>query len=158
VATGGQASAEAPGAEGFAGTLFQAALDASQGQQWARQSPGGSERWWGTQGRRLDASVRICGVWPDLKEPKREACAAALRVPLLVLGEGASAIRAEAGYRSRGQAVREVLEHLSTGPCVLWRLLAGGQLVGLWGEPYTWDTARGRLTSLSFQGLGTDSG
>lgn len=153
----GRACTGAAEAEAFAGTFFQAALDASLEQSWLRESPGGSERWWGTQGRRLSASVRVCGVWPELEEPRREAVAAALGVALLVLREGASAIKARPGYRSRGHAVRTVLERVWAGPCVLARLMASGHLVGLWGEPYSWDAGTAQLRRLSFPGLGADS-
>lgn len=153
----GRASLGAAGGEPFGGTFFQAALDAALGQEWARESPGGSERWWGTQGRRLSASLLACGVWPQLEEAQREAVAAALGVALVLLREGAGLIAARPGYRSRGQAVRAVLERIWAGPCVLSRLMASGHLVGLWGEPYTWDAGRAQLRRISFRGLGTDS-
>jgi hypothetical protein len=157
VAPDGRSSAEVQtGAAAFAGTMFEAALDAARGQGWSRECPGGSDRWWGTQGRRLEASIRVCGVSPQLQEPEREAQGAALRVELLLLREGASALLAAPGYRSRGQAVHRVLERLSEGPCVLQRLMKSGHLARLWGPPFSWDPGTARLSRLWFRGPGTD--
>jgi hypothetical protein len=144
------------GAEAFGGTLFTAALDASVGVAWPREKPGGSERWWGGQGRHLETAVRVCGVSPALGEKAREAEAEALGIPLLCLREGAQAIVETPGYRSRGRAVRSVLNQLEAGPCVLWRLLASGKVAGVWGAAYEWDAKVGRLRLGRFQRTGTD--
>lgn len=155
VAPDGGAIVDGPGgAEAFEGTIFAAALAAAKGEAWDREHEGGSERWWGTQWRRLAVAQRISGVTPALGEPEREAMAAALGVTLLLLREQAQGISAAPGYRRRGQAVRAVLGALAGGPCVLSRLMAGGQLAGLWGAPHRWDPQGGQLRSLSFPGLG----
>ena len=154
VALDGKAIVDRPsGTEGFEGTIFEAALDASKGAAWDRSREGGGERWWGTQGRRVAAALKILGVAPGLGEVEREAMAAALGVALLLLCEQAYGIAATPGYRRRGQAVCAVLGQLGEGPCVLSLLMASGHLAGLWGAPLWWDTQSARLRSWSFRGL-----
>lgn len=154
VAPDGAAIVDGPGgAEAFFGTVFEAALDASKGEAWDRERVGGSERWWGTQGRGITAALRICGVTPGLGEAEREGIAAALGVGLLLLREQAQGIAAAPGYRRRGDAVRAVLGALAPGPCVLERLMASGHMAGLWGAPHGWDPQGARLRPYSFRGL-----
>ena len=136
-------------------TLFEAAADAAQGTAWARECPGGTSKWWGTQGRQVAVAVRLCGVLPALDPAAQQAQAAALRVEMLLLVEQARAIAAVPGYRSRGQAVGAVLDRVLCGPCVLERILAAGHLAGLWGMPLLWEPGTRRLRSLSFRGDGT---
>jgi hypothetical protein len=136
-------------------TVFEAAQDAAQGKPWARQFPGGTSKWWGTQGRHIGVAVAICGVAPALDPAAQLAQAAALHVEMLLLVEHSRAIAAAAGYRSRGQAVQAVLDRVLSGPCVLEHVLAAGHLAGLWGLPLLWDLRTRRLRSLSFRGDGT---
>jgi hypothetical protein len=143
------------GAESFAGTLLDAALDAAKATAWPRECPGGSARWWGKQGRHVAAAVRICGVAPDLDAAARQAQAAALWVETLLLIHGAQTIAAKPGYRSRGQAAVAVLGRLAPGPCVLQRVLAAGHLAGLWGPPWRWDAQARQLRRWAFRGDGT---
>ena len=79
-------------------TLFEAASDASRGQQWARSSDTGRPvRWWGTQGRHLELAAAFLGVAQDLSAKVRESIAAVLSVPTLVLHERSRT----RGYRAR---------------------------------------------------------
>ena len=154
VAPDGRAIVDLPcGAEAFEGTVFEAALDASEGAAWDRERAGGSERWWGTQWRRQAVALRICGVLPALGEKEREVVAAALGVELLLLREQAQRIASTPGYRRRGQGVSAVLGRLAVGPCLLWRLMAGGHLAGLWGPPLWWDAQAAQLRSFTFPGV-----
>ena len=138
------------GADAFVGTLFEAALDAAQGKPWQRVSPGGSDRWWGTQGERVQVATRLCGVAVGININLREALAAALQVGTLTLLGGASAIQARPGYQSRGLAARSVLEKLPEGACAIERLSVAGYLIGFWGQPYAWDPRINRLRQLDF--------
>jgi hypothetical protein len=154
VAPDGGVILEGPkGAAAFEGTVFAAALSASEGVAWDRARPGGSARWWGTQWRRLAVAQRICGLAPEIGEAERESAAAALGVALLLLREQAWRTAAAPGYRRRGKAVRAVLESLRQGPCVLSRLMASGHLAGLWGAPLWWEAQAGQLRSWSFRGV-----
>lgn len=139
------------GADSFVGTIFDASLDASQGHPWARVSPGGSDKWWGTQGQHIQVAMHLCGVAPGMNNPLREMLAAALQVETLRLLEGASDIAAAPGYRGRGEAVRSVLEELKSGTCAIERLSVTGHLIGLWGTPYVWDPGIDRLRQLDFE-------
>ena len=123
----------------FESTLFEAAVDASQGRAWARE-PGAvpSEQWWSTQGRHLSLASRIAGVAGILSDRMREAVALVLTVDTLSLRELARPV----GYRSVGRAVCTVLEQLGRGALAFARLLCCGHLIGHWGEPLHWDPKR----------------
>jgi len=71
------------GPERFCGTVFEAALDAAQGQAWPRESGDGGDRYWPSMWRRLAEAEVWLGVSPGLDERRRERCAAALSVDLL---------------------------------------------------------------------------
>jgi hypothetical protein len=137
------------GPERFCGTVFEAALDASRGRAWPRESGGGGDGYWPSMWRRLaDAEVWL-GVSPGLEERGRERCAADLLVDLLPLREGARAIGTAPGYRSRGAAVMKVLGELPEGLPLLERLLRAGHAAGLFGEPLVPVRPGGPLRSLA---------
>jgi len=139
------------GADRFAGTLFEAARDAARGTAWPRERSGGSERWWGTQDRRLEHAARLTGVAPGLTVEVRQELASLLDVDLLLLtGRSTST-----GYRDLGHAVCQVLDALRPGPCVVDRLGAAGAHVGLWGEPLRFDPSTGALRRHPFRATGT---
>lgn len=139
----------------FSGTLFDAALDASEGKAWPRNCPGGSDRWWGTQGRRLARAGLVAGVEPVTPHTLREQQACALDVGNLLLLDGVRTIETTPGYRARGQAVRSVLDRLSHGPRIFKRVSVSGHLAGLWGAPCEWDPRARRLRSWAFWQGGT---
>jgi len=108
----------------FAGTWFQAGLDAANGSAWLRENDTGSRlwgKWWRTQTRRLTAMTRLLGVDPALSEEQRELIASGLDVGLLVLNDARAMITDKPGYRSRGQAVVTVLEAMIETPCITGR-------------------------------------
>lgn len=143
----------APTARCWAGTLFEAAANGAHGRPWAREAPGGSPRWWSTQGRLLDLALVLTGTHPDLDQELRHRIAEVLQVPALVLLEGTGEIREQPGYRSRGKAVMAVLRRVGRG--LLRRLLAVGLLLGRWGRPLQF--VAGTLRPLtSFPASGTD--
>lgn len=151
-AIGSTAPAEGmTGAGTFVGTMFDASLDAAQGHPWSRESPGGSDKWWGTQGQHLQVATHLCGVAPEINKTLREMLASALKVRTLLLLEGSADVAAKPGYRSRGRAVGAVLEQLPSGPCAIERLSVAGHLIGYWGTPYVWDPGISRLRQLDFE-------
>lgn len=140
--------------EAFAGTLFEAALDARKGTAWARNSDEGiEERWWATQGRHLDLASRLLGLAPAIGDRVRETIGAVLSVACMLLRERSRT--AHQGYRSRGRAVCDVLQAMSWGDQRAIRLLFCGYVAGLWARPWTWDPSRRCLESLPFPGPGT---
>ena len=138
----------------FAGTWFQAGLDAAMGTAWLRENdtegPLGGKIW-RTQTRRLTAMTVLLGVDPALPEERRELIASGLDVGLLVLNDARAMITDKPGYRSRGQAVVTVLEAIIERPCITERLLRAGYLAGLWGTPLSVKKDGGMLRSPPFR-------
>jgi hypothetical protein len=123
----------------FAGTVFEAAVDASEGRRWEREpGPTSPERWWSTQRRHLALAAALAGVAAETGDRVRESIAAVLSVETLTLRKGSQA----RGYRAIGRAVREVLERLRGGARRALHLLVCGHLIGHWGEPMLWDAER----------------
>ncbi len=140
----------------FAQTVFEAALDARQGRQWARQSDSfhdPPERWWGTQGRHLTLAARLVGIARDLSDRARSSIAAVLSVGHLQLRESSHAV----GYRAIGHAVCGVLERMRGAAWRARQLLVCGCLADLWGEPLYWDAPRQVLERSPFPAAGTDA-
>jgi len=152
---GSPIAGRADGARGFEGTVFDAALDAADGVAWARERPGGTDRWWGTQCRQVERATMLCGVAPVLEAAAREAIAGILGVDGLLLHEWAGRLAAEAGYRERGRAVCAVLARLGGGAAVEDAIAGTGCLVGAWGGPSRWDPAAGVLRRPPFRPPGT---
>lgn len=149
-------TADMSGANAFIGTVFEASLDAARGSPWLRVSPGGSDRWWGTQSQYLSIAMHLCGVATGMTQTLRECIAAALQVQQLTLLDGRAVIQAQPGYQSRGRAVRSVLEQLPSRPCAIERLSVSGHLIGFWGIPYVWDPKTSRLRRLEFERFDSD--
>lgn len=152
---GSPIAGRAEGARGFEGTVFDAALDAADGVAWARECPGGTDRWWGTQCRQVERATMLCGVAPVLEAAGREVIAAILGVDGMLLHEQAGKLAGEPGYRRRGLAVCAVLARLGRGLRVEDVIAGAGRVVGTWGEPYRWDPVAGTLRHRSFRSGGT---
>jgi len=151
----GRASGEADAPLAWHGTVFDAALDAAEGRAWVRASKGGSRWWWSSQGRLLSRALDLVGVAPEQTLDLRHRLAAALDVPTLLLLEGVATIAAAPGYRSRGQAVVEVLAAIPHHG-ILDRVLRAGFVAGRWGPPLRWEPALGVLRPLALSSSGTD--
>jgi hypothetical protein len=138
----------------FTQTVFEAALDAKQGQAWARESDSyhdPPERWWGTQGRHLRLTARLVGLAGDLCDRVRSSIAAVLAVNHLQLREGSRGV----GYRAIGKAICDVLERMRGTARRALQLLVCGKLTDLWGEPLYWDAQRQVLERSPFLAVGT---
>lgn len=134
------------GAQGWRGTLFDAALDAQAGVAWARPWSSDSGPWWGTQGRWLARCEVLCGVARERWRGWRETVAEILAVPCLVLRDLVSGRSGStAGYRDRGRAVCAVLDVLGDGRAAFERLAQAGAAGGLWGPPLRWHPGAGVL-------------
>ena len=131
----------------FVDTIFEAALDASRGVAWPRESDGGP--CWPSMWRRIKVAEVWLGVAPGLDDKEREGRAADLDVDLLPLLTGAKTIRAAPGYRSRGTAMVRILDELPAGMPLLTRLLRAGYAAGLIGEPLVPVRPGGPLRSLA---------
>lgn len=115
--------------------------DAANGIAWAREAPGGTDRWWSLQCRTLGRAVKITGL--DTSSDVRDAIAIGIGVPLSLLAQGSRAV----GYRQRGAAVLAVIGALGEAP--LERLLRAGALADCWGTPWRWDRSPPRLRCLA---------
>ncbi len=142
----------------FAGTVFEAALDARDGVAWARRSApeatDAPERYWAGQGRHLRRTARLMGVAAELSDRVRESIARVLSVVLLDLREGSRST----GYRAIGKAVCSVLARVRGGARRAFYLLVCGAVTGDWGEPLLWDPKRRKLERSPFPRCGTGTG
>lgn len=144
------------GAERYRGTLFEASLDAAEQKPWHRDHPGGStERWWGTQLRRLALAAQLLAVAPGVASRRREKVAEILGIDLLLLGEQAQKMHVARGYQQRGAAIRRVLDALPHSLFLPERLLECGYLAGCWGAAYRWVPQSASLYRQAFRAAGT---
>lgn len=145
----------------FAGTYFEAALDAASSKLWPSdwQQPVGGDRsarrWASTQARRTRRASRLLGLAPELSHEMRALVAKTLGVETLLLHEESRKLTASAGVTAMGRAVAAVLAALPASGCLVDRLAEAGHVVGLWPEPWRWDPRRGVLQPRPFQPAGT---
>jgi len=139
----------------FEDTYFQAALDGAEGIYWNPYVFNGGDQWWATQRRRLTRALDWLGIAPGTDGEVRELICAALGVDQLLVEVAAKQVEDFPDYRGQSRAVRDVLEALCQGPCILERLLFAGHLAGLWGRLLRWDASAQVLRSPPFQRPGT---
>lgn len=121
-----------PKQESWQATVFEAALDAAEGERWS--DIGAEGGWWSTQWRHLVRLGVILGLSADEREG--ELAARALGVDLHVHVAGREAFGA-GGYRRRGQGVAAVLAAVRhAGGDALRRLLHAGWVTGMWGRGF----------------------
>jgi hypothetical protein len=143
------------GVERYRGTLFEASLDAADAKPWHREHKGSTDRWWGTQLRRLALAAQLLALAPGIPSPRREEVADILGVDLLMLREQAQKLRDGQGYQQRGIAVRQVLDALPHGSFLPERLLECGYLASCWGAPHRWLPQIATLHRQAFRATGT---
>ena len=124
-------------------TFFAAALDAAKGAGWPAESLWNDPRHRRTQGCRLQLSGRLLGVLPKLDDGVRERIATRLAVPTMRLFTGARTWAN--GWKMRGAAILYVLSAIPIQTSLLDRMLAAGEVSGLWARrnPQRWDADRG---------------
>jgi len=126
----------------FNASLFEAALDASKGHAWARDSAASPtvipDRWWSTQCRHLAMAACLLALSATTSEQSCATIAMLLSVELIVLRAPLGA----RGYRTLGGAIRRVLEQMRGGVRRALRLLYCGHVAALWGEPLHWNVER----------------
>lgn len=135
-----------PEQERWEATVFEAALDAAEGERWS--DIGAKGGWWSTQWRHLVRLGVLLGL--SVGEREGEQAGRALGVDLHVLVGGREGFRA-GGYRRRGRAVLAVLEAVrGAGGDVLRRLLHAGRVTGLWGRGFFVDPRWGLRPAAAF--------
>jgi len=115
-------------------TIFGAAIDAAAGRRWPLEgTEPGARR---TQGRRLALTAPLLGLCLATDERTRERIASSLSIPLLALRQVPRAsLHAGGSWSERGQMITSVLALLREPR----RVLAAGEVAGLWGRPSRWD-------------------
>lgn len=125
----------------FAGTLFHAALDASAGVAWPRESEENSliPRF-STQKRHLCRAAVLLGLDPAAEPSHREETAEILQVPGQTLNNSADKIlQPNIGYQAFGKAICAVLAQTPYVATIFERLAEVGAGAGLWSAPFFQD-------------------
>jgi hypothetical protein len=134
-----------PRHERWEATIFEAALDAADGERWS--DTGGQGGRWTTQWRHIARLGELLGL--DADGRIAEIVAKALRVDLHVHAKAREKF-CSGGFRNRGRAVVQVLEAaLAAGAGMLWRLLRAGYMAGLCGRGF-WANPRWGLKPMVF--------
>ena len=142
--------------ESFEKSLFEAAIDGSEGKAWSREWMEAPRQWWETQRRRIGRAQALLGLVPKITQTDGLEVAGLLDVDYLLLAEARKKISEKPGYRSRGQAVRLVLGELMNRGSPHDRLLLAGQRAGLWGRPLWWDAESGIIRGIPFRIAGLE--
>jgi len=137
--------------------VFGAALDAAAGRAWPREGAT-REGLWEAQLDRLSFGAKLFGLAPTANGRIREQLVDRLSVPLVVLSDASRRYQAADGYEARGQILTGLIQGLQPARCVLDQVLAGGALVGLFGEVRRWDRGEAVPRCTLFRPGGTPSG
>lgn len=120
--------------------MFQAALDAKDGDLWPAGSPRTDPRRRRTQIRRLKRTETLLG----LRSADASAIARALDVPTLALLDAQREVESARSTGNRGAIIGRLLREVPVRPGVLDAVLIAGALTGVWGPPIRWEPARQR--------------
>ena len=136
----GELITEKRGAQRFAGTYFDAALDAANHCFWLCESTHNSlTPRLSTQKRHLSRAGLLLGIQAGLHQRLREEMAQILAVPAQRLYDSAALLAAHPDCQSQGQAICLVLDSLQSSRCVFDRLADAGAEVCLWPPLNRWD-------------------
>lgn len=120
-------------------SVHSAALDASRGESWPRESPASDPRRRRTQRRYIVVSATLLGLSAELEEWVVQRIANCLGIAYLVLLDLRCTYKAAPTYQGRGAAIVSVLELIPVDRTLAHRMLMAGFLGGLWGRPARWD-------------------
>jgi hypothetical protein len=144
------------GAKRFAGTCFDAALDAADNHPWPHASYDGNLHLrFRTQLRHLDRLSLLLAIKPDIDEYLREEASNILSIPGQVLHDSASLVEEQSGYRALGTAICNVLETIAETNTLFERIAEAGAVVTLWPTPYFWDYQHQILKAPPFRRIRT---
>ena len=127
----------------FEGTLFDAALKASQGCYYPKEGPYESQvGCYDTQLNHIKKSAMLLGITEDHQVAHREQIAEALNIPRqFLIGQSCHTPGQQWNTIRSGQAVRQILENVP-GDCFFERLVSCGFICGIWPPLYIWNTAQ----------------
>lgn len=137
-------------------SLFQAALDGSEGKAWLRYWVEGPRQWWESQRRDISKAQSLLGLALGMTQAEILAVATILDIDYLLIAEARAKIGAAPGYQCRGKGVRMVLNVLMNKGSPLERLQLAGCRAGLWGKPLWWDSESKILRENPFRIAGSE--
>jgi len=120
-------------------TVHGAAMDASRGERWPRESPADDPRRRRTQDRHIVQSAMLLGLDNELAEKVVQDIAECLCVPYLALSDLRNSYGTAMTYREKGAAIVSALALISVDRTLGDRLLQSGFIGGMWGHPERWD-------------------
>jgi hypothetical protein len=140
----------------FAGTYFDAALDAARHCAWPHEAYDDSlQSRFPTQVRHLKRAALLLGTEPGLDAHLREQTAQILAVPGQLLHDNSALIKKQPGYQNRGTAICNVLDCLAQTTSVFERLVEAGAGLFLWPPPELWDIQMKTLRPSRFRCIRT---
>jgi hypothetical protein len=117
-------------------TVFQAALDAAQGEAWPKDAAAPAEQCFMTQIRHLHRIAILLGVAPHMEARERERIVlGCLEIAGLTAHEAHQSLEKDHGYQNVGRNTKRVLYELASGWRVYERMLESGYMNGFWGRP-----------------------
>ena len=134
VSPDGSLVVEGKGAEQFAGTYFDAALDAAKSQSWwhSYQEQSESLPAFTTQSMHLKRMCAWFGIAPDSDMKQQEAVIHLLGVPGQLLHDNANLIQAQPGYHNQGIAICAILDAVTIQFSLFERIAELGAISGFW--------------------------
>ena len=127
------------GEPAYEGTVHGAAMDASRGERWPRESPADDPRRRRTQDRHIAQSARLLGLSIEFEEKVVQDIAEGLCVPYLALSDLRNSYGTAMTYREKGAAIVSGLALIPVDRTLGDRFLRCGFIGGLWGHPERWD-------------------
>jgi hypothetical protein len=145
------------GTKRFAGTCFDAALDAADNHPWPHASYDGNlHPRFRTQLRQLDRLTLLLAIKPDPPAADlREEISTILSVPGQVLHDSADLVLEQSGFRTLGTAICSVLETIPETSTLFERIAEAGAVARLWPAPYFWDYQHQMLKTSPFRRVRT---
>lgn len=120
-------------------TFVTAALDASRGERWSRESPSDDPRRRRTQDRYLGLSALFFGLSSQLTEEVAQQIACVLGIAYLRLLELRRWYAAASTYVEKGAAVVKVVSFLHVDGMLSDRIRQSGEPAGVWETRRRWD-------------------
>jgi hypothetical protein len=127
------------GEPAYEGTVHGAAMDASRGERWPRESPADDPRRRRTQDRYIAQSAMLLGLANELAEQVAQDIAECLCVPYLALSDLRNRYSTALTYQEKGAAIVSALALIPADRTLGDRLLQSGFIGGMWRHPVRWD-------------------
>jgi hypothetical protein len=127
------------GEPAYEGTVHGAAMDASRGERWPRESPADDPRRRRTQDRYIAQSAMLLGLANELAEQVAQDIGECLCVPYLALSDLRKSYNTALTYREKGAAIVSALALIPADRTLGDRLLQSGFIGGMWRHPVRWD-------------------